>query len=72
MKMQLPDLWDAAEAAGEGTARTALNANVREEASRGTRVAQSVERLTLNLGSGHDPRVLGPSPVLGTLRAEPI
>ena len=29
-------------------------------------VAQSVERPTLGLGSGHDPRVVGPSPTSGS------
>ena len=39
---------------------------------RGTWVAQSVEHLTLDLGSGHDPRVVGSSPTLGsTLTVEP-
>ena len=30
-------------------------------------MAQSVERPTLDLGSGHDPRVAGSSPVLGSV-----
>ena len=39
---------------------------------RGTWVAQSVECLTLDCGSGHDPRVVGSSPTLGsTLSVEP-
>ena len=33
---------------------------------RGAWVARSVERPTLDLGSGHDPRVVGVSPVLGS------
>ena len=38
----------------------------------GAWVAQSVECLTLDFGSGHDPRVLGSSPVSGSLLgAEP-
>jgi len=32
---------------------------------RGTWVAQSVKRPTLDFGSGHDLRILGSSPVLG-------
>ena len=39
---------------------------------RGTWVAQSVECLTLDLGSGHDPRVVGLSPTSdSTLSVEP-
>ena len=29
-------------------------------------MAQSVERLTLDSGSGHDPKVVGSKPVLGS------
>ena len=29
-------------------------------------MAQSVERPTLDFGSGHDPRVMGSSPTLGS------
>ena len=32
----------------------------------GTWVAQSVEHQTLDFGSGHDPRVMGSSPTLGS------
>ncbi|VFV38414.1 g-protein coupled receptor 26 [Lynx pardinus] len=40
--------------------------------SRGTRVAQSVEHLTLDFGSGHNPGVVGSSPVSGSvLSVEP-
>ena len=34
---------------------------------RGAWVAQSVEHLTLDLGSGHDPKVVGSSPVSGSI-----
>ena len=34
---------------------------------RGPRVAQSVEWATLDFGSGHDLRVLGSSPTLGSM-----
>ena len=37
-----------------------------EQKSRGAWVAQSVERQTLDFGSGHDPRVVGSSPMLGS------
>ena len=30
-------------------------------------MTQSVECLTLNLGSGHDPRIVGLSPMLGSV-----
>ena len=40
--------------------------------NRGAWVAQSVEPLTLDFGSGHDPRVVASSPVSGsTLSIEP-
>ena len=40
--------------------------------SRGTRVAQSVEHLTPDFGSGHNPGVVGSSPVSGSvLSVEP-
>ena len=40
--------------------------------NRGTWVVQLVERLTLDFGSGHDPRVTGLSPNLGSvLSVEP-
>ena len=34
--------------------------------TRGARVAQSVKNLTPDFGSGHDLRVVGPSPVPGS------
>ena len=54
-----------------------LNMNSRPVAPkthfRGTCVAQSVEHLTLDLGAGHDPRVVGSSPVSGSvLRVAPV
>lgn len=33
---------------------------------RNTLVAQSFERLIFDFGSGHDPRVMGLSPILGS------
>ena len=40
--------------------------------ARGTYVAQSVDCPTLDFGSGHDPRVVGSSPKLGSgLSVEP-
>jgi len=42
------------------------------DAAGGTRVAQSVEHLSLDFGSGHDPRVVGSSPTSGSaLGVEP-
>ena len=37
------------------------------KSSWGTWVAQSVERPTLDFGSGHDPRVVGSSPASGSV-----
>ena len=34
---------------------------------RGSWVAQSVEHVTLDFGSGHDPGVMGSSPVSGSM-----
>ena len=46
--------------------------NVLKTFFRGAWVAQSVEHLTLDFGSGHDPRVMGLSPMLGlTVIMEP-
>ena len=38
-----------------------------KEFSWGVWVAQSVEHLTLDFGSGHDPRVMGLSPTSGSM-----
>ena len=35
-------------------------------------MVQSVKRLTLDFGSGHDHRVMGSSPVLGSMNMEPF
>ena len=50
----------------------AVDAERTKTESRGAWVARSVERLTLDFSSGHDPRVVGSSPALGSaLSAEP-
>ena len=46
---------------------------LRTPKSRGSWVAQLVERLTLDFSSGHDPRVVGLGLVLGyALSVEPV
>ena len=45
---------------------------IKSEAFRGTWVAQSVERPTVDFSSGHDPRVMGLNPISGSvLSVEP-
>ena len=39
---------------------------VKNVGSEGTKVAQLVEHPTLDFSSGHDPRVVGSSPALGS------
>ena len=51
----------------EGNQPEELKAECPEFFLRGTWVAQWVERLTLDFGSGHDPRVIGSSPTLGSV-----
>ena len=40
-----------------------MNASLKTRVLRGARVAQSVERPTLDFGSGHDSRAVGSSPM---------